>query len=385
MAADTEITAPEITETGAAVERLRHAHPLVIRGPGGAIVILAAELASAADVARLGRLPGSPPVLALAARRARFLHIPPSGDQMVLLALPAGAEAAAILDLCDPTRDLGAPLRGPFRRAAQKPPKSTACAEALCQAAGLLPAFVMVVLDPTVDAGAFAAERLWPLVDADTMALPDGPPPPTIITTARLPLAGAEDGRVIVYRDALGGAGEVAVLIGAPESAAAPLVRLHSECFTGDLLGSLRCDCGDQLRGAIARIAGDAEGGVLLYLAQEGRGIGLINKLRAYRLQDQGFDTFEANQRLGLADDLRCFGRAAAVLKALGMTTVRLLTNNPDKVAALEAAGITVAGRLPHAMKAGPHNQDYLAAKARHAGHYLTPDEGPRDKAGRKP
>ncbi len=147
-------------------------------------------------------------------------------------------------------------------------------------------------------------------------------------------------------------------------------MRLHSECLTGDLLGSLKCDCGAQLRGAIRTIA-KAGAGVLLYLAQEGRGIGLVNKLRAYRLQEQGFDTIEANERLGFKADEREFIVAAEMLKALGFGAIRLLTNNPDKVAALEAAGITVAERVAHAFPPNNHNEFYLSTKKKRSGHYL--------------
>jgi GTP cyclohydrolase II len=134
------------------------------------------------------------------------------------------------------------------------------------------------------------------------------------------------------------------------------------------VFGSLKCDCGPQLREALRIIAREG-GGVLLYLRQEGRGIGLANKLRAYALQDRGLDTVEANARLGFADDERDYGHAAAMLRALGIGAVRLLTNNPKKVEGLEAAGIEVTERVPHHMPANPHNADYLATKRKKSGH----------------
>jgi GTP cyclohydrolase II len=138
--------------------------------------------------------------------------------------------------------------------------------------------------------------------------------------------------------------------------------------LTGDLLGSLKCDCGDQLRGAISAI-GKEGAGILLYLAQEGRGIGLINKLKAYELQDQGFDTIEANERLGFKADEREFAVAAEMLKYLGFNSVRLLTNNPDKVAALARFGIEITERVAHSFPANPHNEAYIATKRAKAGH----------------
>jgi GTP cyclohydrolase II len=161
----------------------------------------------------------------------------------------------------------------------------------------------------------------------------------------------------------------VALLIGAPNGQP-PLVRLHSECLTGDVLGSLKCDCGPQLQAAIRAI--EANGwGILLYLRQEGRGIGLINKLRAYALQDQGFDTVDANTRLGFAVDSRNFAIAGRMLALLGQKQIRLLTNNPDKVAALEASGIRVTERVPHNLPPNPHNERYLATKRDRTGHQL--------------
>ncbi len=162
----------------------------------------------------------------------------------------------------------------------------------------------------------------------------------------------------------------LALVCGDVEAAGPVLVRLHSECLTGDTLGSLRCDCGEQRDAALQRIA-HARRGVFLYLRQEGRGIGLENKIRAYALQDAGFDTFAANRMLGFRDDERDFGIAAAMLLGLGVRRVRLLTNNPDKVAVLCAHGIDVVARESLVMVANPHNARYLEAKRALAGHAL--------------
>jgi len=188
------------------------------------------------------------------------------------------------------------------------------------------------------------------------------------VASARVPLAGAEQTRIVAFRPANGAIEHLAIVVGDPPLDAPVLARLHSECFTGDLLESLRCDCGQQLRGAIEAIT-KAGGGVLLYLAQEGRGIGLINKLRAYNLQDQGFDTLDANTQLGFEQDERLFEPAAAMLRLLGYAQVRLMTNNPEKVAGLERCGIAVAERVPHAFPPSAHNRLYLDTKAKRAGH----------------
>ena len=190
-----------------------------------------------------------------------------------------------------------------------------------------------------------------------------------IATRARLPVAAREDAEIVAFRTPEAAGEHVALMLGRPDGSP-PLVRLHSECLTGDALGSLKCDCGPQLHEALDRIAGSGWG-ILLYLRQEGRGIGLVNKLRAYALQDQGFDTVDANTRLGFAIDARDFAVAARMLDLLGQRQVRLLTNNPAKVAGLEAAGIAVVDRVSLALPANPHNAAYLATKRDRTGHQL--------------
>jgi GTP cyclohydrolase II len=190
------------------------------------------------------------------------------------------------------------------------------------------------------------------------------------VISARVPLAVSEAGQLHVFRPEDGGEEHYAVEIGAPSRSAPVLARLHSACFTGDLLGSLKCDCGPQLHTALAQMG--AEGaGVLLYLNQEGRGIGLANKMRAYALQDQGFDTVEANHRLGFQDDERDFRIGAAILKEMGFSAVRLMTNNPRKVQMMEASGIEVSERVPLKVGRTRHNAGYLAVKAAKSGHLL--------------
>jgi GTP cyclohydrolase II len=190
------------------------------------------------------------------------------------------------------------------------------------------------------------------------------------IVSANVPLNGAPDSRVVAFRSHGSAVEHLAIVVGRPETREAPLVRIHSECFTGDLLGSMRCDCGEQLRGAIRRMAEDGSG-ILLYLAQEGRGIGLVNKLRAYGLQDRGLDTMDANRALGWGADERNFLVGATMLRIMGIKRVRLLTNNPDKLDAIAACGIEVAGREPHMFAPNGVNDEYLATKAARFGHML--------------
>jgi 3,4-dihydroxy 2-butanone 4-phosphate synthase / GTP cyclohydrolase II len=148
------------------------------------------------------------------------------------------------------------------------------------------------------------------------------------------------------------------------------LVRVHSECLTGDVFHSLRCDCGEQLAAALAMIEREGEG-VLLYLSQEGRGIGLLNKLRAYKLQEDGFDTVDANLKLGLPADLRDYGIGAQILSDLGLSSIRILTNNPKKIVGLEGYGLSVTEQLPIQAVPNPHNEEYLRAKRDRLGHSL--------------
>ena len=280
----------------------------------------------------------------------------------VLIRAAESLDLAAARPIADPALDLAAPLKGPFLAEPLPWAEEAATALELARLAGILPAFLVAPDE--------AGEPV-PVDPADLAAFLD-PAALAIATRARLPVAACEDAEIVVFRSPDDTREHVTLILGRQSSEHVPLVRLHSECLTGDILGSLRCDCGPQLGGALTAMAQEASQdgwGVLLYLRQEGRGIGLVNKLRAYRLQDQGFDTLEANRRLGLPAEARDFPVAARMLELLGVREVRLMTNNPAKVAALEAAGMHVAERVPHHLPTNPHNEAYLATKRDKAGH----------------
>jgi GTP cyclohydrolase II len=190
-----------------------------------------------------------------------------------------------------------------------------------------------------------------------------------IASEANIPLHAGVTGRFVIFRDAVGG-NAVAIVVGKPDFGRPVPVRVHSACLTGDVFGSRRCDCGDQLRLALNRLE-EQGGGVILYLEQEGRGLGLANKMRTYRLQETGLDTVDANTTLGFDDDERDYAMAARMLEILGCTRVLLLTNNPAKLDGLAEAGIDIAGRIPLHVPSNPDNRRYLTAKATRAGHQL--------------
>jgi GTP cyclohydrolase II len=354
---------------------LRRGTPVLLRGPGGPLVVAAAETVGARGLAELAAAAASPPALLLAPVRAAAVlqrpvpqHASGSDDGAVALRLaPALLDPAALTSLADPVAERMLP-ETPERVPA---PPLAAAALALAKLGRLLPALV------AAPAAEGSAERLGLLEvpAADVLAYPASAATSLArVAEARVPLEDSKDSRIIAFRAADGGIEHLAILVGDVESRVAaggtPLVRAHSECFTGDLLGSLRCDCGPQLRGAIARMAEDGAG-VLLYLAQEGRGIGLVNKLRAYTLQDAGLDTLDANRALGYGADERSFLVAATMLRALGIGRVRLLTNNPDKIAGLAACGIEVLSREAHQFEGNGVNDAYLATKAERFGHLL--------------
>jgi GTP cyclohydrolase II len=317
-------------------------------------------------LAELETLAGVRPVLILApARAAAILRAPMSaGGAAVAVALPDLLYRIEVYQsLADPTAKQPA-VRGMLLT--EPAPAFADAAIALAKIGRLLPALLAVPLPDTAVAQGLVnvpASDILGYAESEVAGLRQ-------IVSADVPLTDAPDSRVVAFRSDGSAIEHLAIVIGRPEARDAPLVRIHSECFTGDLLGSMRCDCGEQLRGAIRRMAEDGAG-VVLYLAQEGRGIGLVNKLRAYGLQDRGLDTMDANRVLGWGADERNFLVGATMLRLMGIKRVRLLTNNPDKVDAMIACGIEVTGREPHSFAPNGVNDEYLATKAARFGHML--------------
>ena len=345
---------------------LRMGVPVMLAGGGEAALAVAVE---AIDADRLSALRGvGRPELALTARRAETLRTPAYDTDLLRVSVPADATAAWLSALADPVDDLRVPMKGPLRPLRDGSAALHRAALALAKSARLLPAALLVRIENPLELAADHGLTLLRLeeVEAGLGRLS----PLEDVVAARLPMAAAGAGRVHVFRPEDGGDEHYAIEVGQPNRAAPVLVRLHSACFTGDVLGSLKCDCGPQLHAALTQM-GQEGAGVLLYLNQEGRGIGLANKMRAYALQDQGFDTVEANHRLGFEDDERDFRIGAELLRRMGISQVRLLTNNPRKVAMLQSCGLTVAERVPLRVGQTRENAAYLATKAAKSGHLL--------------
>ncbi|MEJ1978459.1 MAG: GTP cyclohydrolase II [Acetobacteraceae bacterium] len=324
------------------------------------MAVLSAETADAEGLAAFEDMALGRPVLVLTPVRAASILGEAGGETWG--EAPVGLRLAArrfdlptLRALADPT--LAQPADGLETAPA---PADAEAALLLAKLGQLLPAVLMA---PAPGLAGLASEDVFDHEALTNRTL-------ARVSEARVPIEDMDDCRVIAFRAPGSGLEHLAILCGQPEDRPAPLVRVHSECFTGDLLGSLRCDCGAQLRGAIRRIAAEGAGAVL-YLAQEGRGIGLPNKLRAYALQDRGLDTLDANRALGFGADERDFRIAATMLLQLGLPRIRLLTNNPEKIAALTSYGIEVVGRESLLFAANGVNDKYLATKARRFGHLL--------------
>lgn len=360
---------PALIAVDRALGELRRGRAIAVRDARGWRLVVPLETADGELVDYILRQPGT--ALVVTGARAAALKVPCEADEVLLLALPAGLTPEQV-------RELGHHWEADGWRSALggAVPQAT-CADVLglaavrlAKGAQLLPALLITPLQSApLPANVLAVS----IDDVDRHAQPREDDL-LRISEARVPLREGEDSRLVLFRDRRDASEHVAVIVGRPDASCVVPVRAHSSCFTGDLLGSLRCDCGEQLQTAVKRLH-DAGGGVLLYLAQEGRGIGLANKLRAYQLQDDGLDTLDADRHLGFSADERSYAIAAAMLRQLGFTRIRLLTNSPHKLRELRARGIDVQEMESLVAAPNVHNERYIRTKRDRAGHIIPGDE----------
>lgn len=365
------LTRPEINGSPAAlsfdraVDELRRGRAVQVTGDACGLIVAAIETIQAALFERLLAASDGRTVMLLTAERAHAAGLTRQLSGAVSVAFTAATDLERLRALAGVTPGIAA-LDGAAFDVDPAPPCAPLAAAAfqLAKAGRLVPALIGFETNGAAAPGVLAIAS----GDVAHHAPRFGHNVLRLLSRARVPLADALDCEIAVFGDEHSLAEHVAVVIGKPDPASAVPVRLHSACLTGDLLGSLRCDCGEQLRTAVARIEA-LGGGVLLYLDQEGRGIGLPNKLRAYVLQDGGLDTVDADRHLGFLADERSYDVAAALLDKLGIRRIRLLTNNPQKITALRDHGLEVTGRLPLVTTSNTHNERYLRAKHERAGH----------------
>lgn len=307
--------------------------------------------------------------LALTQRRASTLKVRVYDNDLARISVPQAADIYWLKGLVDPADDLTKPMKGPLVSIREGSSALHRAALALIKSSHLLPAALLVQRKAPGDFANYHSLTWLNLSELeDTLFSHNAGISPVVC--ARVPIEASQAGKVHIFRPTNGTEEHYAIQIGQPNKAQPLLLRLHSACFTGDILGSLKCDCGAQLRSALKQM-GQEGSGILLYLNQEGRGIGLANKMRAYALQDHGFDTVEANHRLGFEDDERDFEIAAQIMLSMGYDHVRLMTNNPNKVKTLENYGIKVTERVPLKVGKTQENTKYLATKAKKSGHFL--------------
>jgi GTP cyclohydrolase II len=341
-----------------ALAEFRSGRPVLVSNQGELALAMPVDGVDDARLASFRRLCApAVPCLVVTSQRARALGL--DANKAIAVALEDSDDASAIVGLATDASDVRALAPVPASRAA-------GAAIDLAKLAHRLPALL-------VAEAPIAGDNSFPLVtvqaDAITKFRQKAIDSLAVAAEANVPLNAGIQGRFVVFRDAVGGS-SVAVVVGRPDFQQPMPVRLHSACLTGDVFGSRRCDCGDQLRLALTRLD-EQGGGIIIYLEQEGRGLGLANKMRTYELQDAGLDTIDANATLGFDDDERDYGVAARMLQILGCQQVRLLTNNPTKLEGLVQAGIEVVGRIPLHGPVNADNRRYLTAKAVRAGHKL--------------
>ena len=346
---------------------LRLGIPIVLAGKKIDAVVTPVEVLNQKQLNKLRQIDKSSFIL-ITARRAQTLKCPIYDGNFVKIELGEKSTPHSVKAIADPMLDLENPLKGPFKIIRQMPIEIENEALIVLKSAQLLPAAII----SQVNNGENFAEtnKLTYLKKEQLLEMAISPEDIADAITAEVPTARAENAQFHIFRPNISGEEHYAVEIGKIDRDQPTLVRIHSACFTGDVLGSLKCDCGPQLHAA-TKMINDEGGGLLIYLNQEGRGIGLANKIRAYSLQNQGFDTVEANHRLGFEDDERDFQLGATILKKMRITNIQLITNNPSKISTMEKYGVTVAKRISLTVGQNENNLRYLQTKAIKSGHLM--------------
>lgn len=349
-----------LIEVDRVISELRRGGMVRVENLGGSTVMLAVDALNTDTFKLLSQFDATPISLVLTGTRLNVLGIDKSDRPISTVTSESNLSIEAVEFLANPLSALMSPPSLDKLKIRDANVLEASCIT-LTKLSRLLPAALVIQDLPLTDIPTVKASLIDDYVKNAANSLMQ-------VSQARVPLENAEDAQVVAFRPRDGGTEHLAIIVGKIDPLKPVLVRLHSECFTGDLVGSLRCDCGSQLRGAISEMAKSGSG-ILLYLAQEGRGIGLVNKLRAYQLQDLGFDTVDANLQLGFDADERNYLPAAQMLQMLGIKRVRLMTNNPAKVDSLQRCGIEVSERVPHIYPSNKHNDHYLRVKATKSGH----------------
>ena len=346
---------------------LRLGVPVILGGKENDAIIAPVEVLSQSRLDQL-KLIDKKSVILITARRAQTLKCPIYDENFVRIEIDKFHKINSIKAIADPSLDLKTPLKGPFNVKRDMPLKLENEALLLLKSAQLLPAAIISQINDGKDYA--SSHNLTYLQTEQLLAIAISPGGISDAITAEVPIVRAERSQFHIFRPSISGEEHYAVEIGKIDRDQPTLVRVHSACFTGDVLGSLKCDCGPQLHAATSMI-NDHGGGLLIYLNQEGRGIGLANKIRAYSLQDQGFDTVEANHRLGFEDDERDFQLGAAILKEMRIKDIKLITNNPSKISTMNNYDINVLERIPLKVGQNETNLRYLETKARKSGHLM--------------
>ncbi len=350
------------------VSDLRLGLPIILFDEQQIVLAAAIETLHSEKLEKINQITKSKKLeIAITNRRAKVLNARIYNEAVTRISIEGKLDIQLLQAIADPSKDLDYPLKGPFQSERNGNFDIASLSLSLCKKARLLPALILVNITNTKRKELVSAQisecdiENLKIKSQETTFLPT-------LSSAQLPISGHQNISLTVFRELTDLTEHYAIVFGNPKKNQPVLTRVHSACFTGDLLGSEKCDCGEQFSVAMSKMR-IQRNGVLLYLNQEGRGIGLANKMRAYHLQNIGFDTVDANHRLGFEDDERDLEIAAKILRSLDVNTVKLMTNNPKKIDLLTSNGIAVKQRVPLIVSVNPNNEKYLKTKAKKSGH----------------